>query len=119
MPRSLFVKFGFLSLLTAFPASAFALDDGWYHAVDVQPNCGLLAEAVLFIESDKPISGTIRSESYVINDPKKISNKKIIMDVGNSSQIGKVEFSKKNSNQILAKIIAANACIGSIVTLSK
>ena len=106
-------------LTVALTSNAFALEDGWYHAVDVQPNCGLLAETVLFVQSDNPVSGTISSESYSFDDPKKIFNKKTIMDVGNSTQLAKVELSKNNANQIIAKIIAASMCTGSIVTLSK
>ena len=49
---------------------AFALEDGWYHAVDVKGSCPEGQSAVIYLEADVPISISITGESAQLEEQK-------------------------------------------------
>jgi hypothetical protein len=119
LSRFKYVALGFVALLSLFPASAFALEDGWYHAVDVQPACGKLAEAVLYVEADKVISASVTTETYNAINAKKITNAKMKMAYDNKGKTIEAELSKAKNNVIDVKIISAPNCAGSQIKFAK
>ncbi|MEI6572368.1 MAG: hypothetical protein WCO61_02365 [Alphaproteobacteria bacterium] len=119
MSRFKFVALGFASLIALSPVTAFALDDGRYHAVDVQPACGKLAAAVLYVEADKVISASVTSETYNAVNAKKITNAKMKMAYDNNGKIIEAELSKAKNNVIDVRIISAPNCAGSQIKFSK
>lgn len=110
--------FIFISLVMLSTTASYALDDGWYHAIEVKPPCGMLSQSVIFVEGDKPISGSIGSASYQVENPKKITAGKTKMKFVGGGISGEVDFTKTKNNLIISKITSGD-CTGSQITLSK
>ena len=111
--------FSGVSLAAAMTSSAFALEDGWYHAIDVQLNCGKLSQAVLYIEGEKPLSGTIAEFSPKIQNPQKLTNMKSKMSATDGKTQIEFEISKGKSSTIKVKVTNGPECIGTRMTFSK
>ena len=116
------VKISFLSLIAFTMLSsgaAYALENGWYHTVDVQPPCGRLSEAVIYVEGDKLISASVGDASVTVENQKKITATKTKMVFDGSNLHVEADVSKRKNNLIDIKILNGANCIGSQVTLSK
>lgn len=119
MLRFKLISLGLVSLVVLSPVTAFALDDGWYHAVDVQAGCREAQSAVVYLESDVPLSLSITGASAQIEESKKITMTKTQYVFNAGSQRATVVMWKNKSNQILLKVLQANGCMGTEVKFAK
>ena len=108
-----------LAFIVFSSSAACALENGWYHTVEVQPPCGRLSEAVIFVEGDKLISASVGDASVTVENPKKITATKTKMIFDGSNLHAEADVSKRKNNLIDIKILNGASCIGSQVTLSK
>lgn len=119
MSRKKFAVLSFVALIAVSSGPAFALEDGWYHPVEVQQPCGMIDQAVIYVEGDKPISGTVTSNSVTAENPKKITATKTIMTFSGSNLRIEAEFTKRKNNMFDVKIVNGSNCNGAKLTFAK
>ena len=117
------IKFAILSsvaLIAVSSGKAFALEDGWYHGVDVQQPYGRIADSVIYVEGDKPLSAIVGDGSISAADPQKIAATKtrIVFSSPDGNRV-ETEFSKKKNNSFDVKVLAGTNCNGAKLTFTK
>jgi len=114
-----FVALGFASLVALSPVTAFALEDGWYHAVDVKGSCPEGQSAVMYLESDIPLSVSVTGGSAQAEERKKLTPSKVNFTFNAGAQRATLQIWKGKNNQILSKVTQSNLCMGAEITFAK
>jgi hypothetical protein len=119
MSGSRFVILSFVSLFVLSSGNAFALEDGWYHAVDVKGSCPEAQSAVIYLEADMPISVSITAGSAQLEEHKKLTPTKANYVYNTGKERATLQMWKAKNNQVYSKIIQANGCVGAEITFAK
>ena len=107
-----------LFVLVTLPA--LALEDGWYKAKTATGECSeALKEAVLAIQSDKPLSISAGGQSAAIIDPVKIDQKPHRMKATGDRGSGTIEFLVNKDKSIAIKVVDGAECKGAKIIFAR